>query len=101
MVATVRPVTGGIEPLSVAGDLSALAVALRALGHPHRLRAVQVLMQHPEGLSFGELCGHLGLERFEHHLESLIRTGIVARVPGRRLQLVPGVLEMIGDALAS
>jgi ArsR family transcriptional regulator len=68
-------------PLSDA-DAAELAKLLHALGNPHRLKIVSLLLHHPERvMNGGELQAALGLSQptTSHHLSRLVRAGVLER----------------------
>ncbi len=60
-------------------ELSAVAETLEALGHPARLKIVELLAHEPEGLAAGQIATRLGVgnSTLSTQLKTLLRAGVL------------------------
>lgn len=72
----------------------------QALGEVNRLRLLEVLRAHPDGLSTADAAREVGLHQAtaREHLELLVETGLADRAPERRsARGRPRVIYRVGD----
>jgi ArsR family transcriptional regulator len=102
LAACCSPVTSEVLSAEAAGRL---AVALKALAEPARLRLVSLIAAHPGAEAcVCDLTGPLGLTQptVSHHLKILVDTGVLERQQRGRwayYRLVPGALDTLADTL--
>ncbi|MBX3088834.1 MAG: helix-turn-helix transcriptional regulator [Cryobacterium sp.] len=94
------------EPLS-AGNAESLAVSLRALGDPARLRIISMIAAHEDSETcVCDLTEPLGLSQptVSHHLKILTDAGYLTRSKRGTwsyFRLVPGALDSVAGLLAA
>ena len=95
-------------PLAASGlsgdEAAALAGAFAALGSPHRVRIVHLLLSAPEPVCVCDLTPQLGLAQptVSHHLKRLVDAGLLRRErrgTWAHYSVEPAVLDRLSDAL--
>lgn len=104
LAACCAPITGRVLDASAA---ETLAVALKALAEPTRLRLVSLIAAHDGGEAcVCDLTAPVGLSQptVSHHLKILVDTGLLEREQRGRwayYTIVPGALDALAGILTS
>jgi ArsR family transcriptional regulator len=97
------PLTGGVIDSAAA---ERIAVALKALAEPTRIRLISMIAAQPAGEAcVCDLTGPVGLSQptVSHHLKTLVDAGILTRQQRTKwayYRLVPGALDAVGSLLS-
>lgn len=97
------PLTGGVIEVAAA---ERIAVALKALAEPTRIRLISLIAAHEGGEAcVCDLTEPVGLSQptVSHHLKTLVDAGILTREQRTKwayYRLVPGALDALGGLLA-